>query len=219
MPKQTKAVLALATAVITLALIVAGCGGEDEESASGEGNSTEQAFLEAMVPHHESAVAMAEVAQARAQSPEISELANSIISTQEAEIEQMQSIHERLFDVALVPDESSQEQLGLEPVQHGVDPAEELKEADPFDRAFVDEMVPHHESAVQMAEAVLAETDDAELRELAEGIIATQEQEIEQMNAFRVAEFGAPVPESGAHGTEESAPAEPPADHEEGHTG
>lgn len=218
MSKQARALPVLLATLASIALIAAGCGGGDEEQgSSGEGSATEQAFLEAMVPHHESAIAMTKVAQERARSPEISELANSISSTQEGEIEQMQAIHQRLFEAPLVPDESAQEQLGLEPPDHTVDPAAALEEAEPFDRAFVDEMVPHHESAVQMAEAVLQDTDDDELRGLAEGIISTQEQEIEQMNAFREAKYGDPVPESGDDGSE-AEPSEPTeAEHETEH--
>jgi uncharacterized protein (DUF305 family) len=40
-----------------------------------------------------------------------------------------------------------------------------------FDRAFADEMVGHHRGAIAMAEAVLSQTRDAELRELVNTII------------------------------------------------
>ena len=68
----------------------------------------------------------------------------------------------------------------------------------PFDRAFVDEMVPHHEGAIRMARVVAAKTRDPELRKLAQDVIAAQKKEIEEMNAFRQREFGSPVPSSRA---------------------
>jgi len=85
---------------------------------------------------------------------------------------------------------------------HSPETNDTLRTASPFDQAFVDEMEPHHTGAVQMAEVVLESTDDAELRGLAEGIIATQKREIEGMNAFRTKEYGAPVPEKDGAGDE-----------------
>jgi uncharacterized protein (DUF305 family) len=88
---------------------------------------------------------------------------------------------------------------------HSPETNEMLEMAMPFDRAFVDEMTPHHAGAVKMANVLLESTEDQELRDLAEGIVAAQEREIEAMNAFRTEEYGAPVPEpqgggGGGHG-------------------
>ena len=38
-----------------------------------------------------------------------------------------------------------------------------LKDAKPFDRAFIDEMIPHHQGAIRMARAELAKGSDPEL--------------------------------------------------------
>jgi uncharacterized protein (DUF305 family) len=50
-----------------------------------------------------------------------------------------------------------------------------------IDVAFVCSMIPHHQGAIDMAKAELAEGNDALPRELAEAIIAAQEKEIAQM--------------------------------------
>jgi uncharacterized protein (DUF305 family) len=49
------------------------------------------------------------------------------------------------------------------------------------DRDFVTGMIPHHQGAIDMAKILLAHSQDAELRQLAEGIIGAQEKEIAQM--------------------------------------
>lgn len=46
-------------------------------------------FINAMIPHHESAIAMAKDALSKSQRPEIKKLAQSIIDSQQAEINQM----------------------------------------------------------------------------------------------------------------------------------
>jgi len=66
-----------------------------------------------------------------------------------------------------------------------------------FDRAFVDAMIPHHQGAIRMARAVLAHGRDAGIRRLAQGIVAAQSREIEQMNRWRRAWFGAASPAGG----------------------
>jgi uncharacterized protein (DUF305 family) len=49
---------------------------------------------------------------------------------------------------------------------------------------FVTMMMPHHQGAVDMAKAVLLSTQDPEIRNLALGIIAEQQNEIKVMQAW-----------------------------------
>jgi uncharacterized protein (DUF305 family) len=61
----------------------------------------------------------------------------------------------------------------------------------PFDRAFIDGMVPHHEEAVAMAEAAkVAGLSEPDLLKIADAVIATQRGEIDRMRAWREAWFG-----------------------------
>lgn len=52
------------------------------------------------------------------------------------------------------------------------------------DHDFVTMMLPHHQGAIDMAKAVLLSTKDPELRNLALGIIAEQQNEINVMQAW-----------------------------------
>jgi uncharacterized protein (DUF305 family) len=52
------------------------------------------------------------------------------------------------------------------------------------DHDFVTMMMPHHQGAVDMAKAVLLSTQDPEIRNLALGIIAEQQVEIQVMQAW-----------------------------------
>ncbi|MBL1177588.1 DUF305 domain-containing protein [Pantanalinema sp. GBBB05] len=54
-----------------------------------------------------------------------------------------------------------------------------------FDLRFIDSMIPHHEGAVVMAQAVLQNSQRPELKKLAESIIQAQAKEINQMKQWR----------------------------------
>lgn len=198
-PRRTTWTLALVLTALA-AVALASCGGDDENDTT-QATSAERAFLEGMVPHHESAVDMAKVAQTRAEHPQVSELANAIVTAQQTEIAQMKKIHERLFGEALRPDEGAHEQLGLSADEAGMmmgeDAAAMLTKEKPFDRAFIDEMVPHHQGAIRMARAILADSKDDEVRGLAEDIVSAQSTEIGQMNRWRTAWYGSASPAGG----------------------
>ena len=51
-----------------------------------DGKYSDKTFIDAMVPHHQSAVEMADVALQNAEHEEIKQLSRNIISTQRAEI-------------------------------------------------------------------------------------------------------------------------------------
>ena len=65
--------------------------------------SFDQRFIDMMVPHHEGALEMARVAEARAQHPEIKTLATDILQSQGAEIEQMRAWRQQWFGSSQTP--------------------------------------------------------------------------------------------------------------------
>ena len=46
-------------------------------------------------------------------------------------------------------------------------------------------MIPHHQSAIDMANVVLDESENPETRALAEGVVEEQEREIRQLEQWR----------------------------------
>jgi uncharacterized protein (DUF305 family) len=59
--------------------------------------------------------------------------------------------------------------------------AMQVKPSGDVDRDFVDMMVPHHQGAVAMAEAVLRYGRNEQIRRIAQSIVAAQQQEIVAM--------------------------------------
>ena len=88
--------------------------------------------------------------------------------------------------------------LGVTPEESGMAmDMHELHHAKPFDKAFIDMMIPHHAGAIRMARAERAKGTDSQLRKLASAIIRDQAKEIRQMNAWRKAWFGKSSPAGG----------------------
>jgi uncharacterized protein (DUF305 family) len=146
------------------------------------GKYSDKAFIDAMVPHHQGAIAMAEVALENAEHEEIKQLSQNIISSQQAEIEELKSIKKEEFGTSNVPMEMSQEQMRSMGMM--MDP-HELANREPFDKAFIDAMIPHHQSAIEMSQVALEKSENPKIKELAENIISAQKREIEQMKQWR----------------------------------
>ncbi|QIN85392.1 DUF305 domain-containing protein (plasmid) [Rubrobacter tropicus] len=145
------------------------------------GEYSDKAFIDAMVPHHEGAVEMAEVALEEADHPEIRDVAEDIVSSQRSEIRMFGEIREREYGSAESTTEMNEENTRA----MGMSDPRELAKARPFDKAFIDEMIPHHQSAIAMAEVAREETKVPEIRGIAEDIVSAQEREIEQMEGWR----------------------------------
>ncbi len=71
--------------------------GHGSESMTETATLDEHAFLEQMVPHHESAIEMANLALGKIKRPEIRLLAQQILAAQSKEIGQMQRLREQWF--------------------------------------------------------------------------------------------------------------------------
>ena len=180
---RARIVLVLFASAAALA-VAAGCGGDDVETANPAATSSsvpfDRAFIDAMVPHHESAIEMAETALAAGLSqPDLVDVANDIVESQQAEIDQMLSWREEWFGSIQIDPEGASE-LGLSDdamgMEHG---SAEIEDADDVDRAFAAAMIPHHEGAIRMAELARERGQHEEIRTLAEAIINAQQREIE----------------------------------------
>lgn len=60
------------------------------------------------------------------------------------------------------------------------------KSGDEFDKVFLEQMIIHHQGAIDMANLVLQKSSRPELRKLAEEIITAQTKEINQMKQWQM---------------------------------
>lgn len=182
--------------VLSLAFTLTACGSGDDpaldagpgsaatkSSASSQNNDADVTFIRDMTPHHESALAMAELAVDRAENAQIKDLAKRIAAAQTPEIEQMAELA-RAFgvDVKMGGDKPHSGASGGA-MEGGAARLEKLSGA-AFDKAFLEEMIPHHESAVAMSQTELDAGKNPEAKALAQAIISGQTKEIAEMKAL-----------------------------------
>lgn len=153
-------------------------------------------FIDAMILHHQGAVEMAEVALENSSRPEIQNLAEAIISAQEQEISQMQQWRQAWYPEAgadpIMYDNSQGTMMPMSAeMQAAMLMSTDLgKSDDEFDLRFIQAMIPHHEGALEMAQEALEKSDRTEIRQLAEAILTSQQQEIDQMQQWQQAWYG-----------------------------
>ncbi len=159
----------------------------------------DQQFIDMMVPHHQGAVEMARIAQDRAEHQEIKDLAQAIVQGQTSEIDQMKAWRLAWYGSAETPSMAQMPMLhdmpGTGAMVMTMNMAQEVETlrnaAEPFDRAFIDAMIPHHQSAIDAAQLAQTRAVHQEIKDLAQAIISAQQSEIDQMKAWRLAWYGA----------------------------
>lgn len=156
------------------------------------GNSVIDAhFIEQMIPHHEDAITMANMALLKAKTPEIKQLAQNIIDSQSKEIEQMKSWYKNWYGRELPTGAEVMNNHGMSSGagmhmgrMNDKTDIDNLENAQNFDKVFIEEMIPHHQMAVMMASMLKNGTQRPEMKQLADDIVFSQSKEIEQMRSW-----------------------------------
>ncbi len=196
-------------ALLIIALLLTACGGKKSDDTSGmdhggTGSSAtttasapfDQQFIDMMVPHHMGAVEMAKIAQNRGEHPEIKKLASDIIAAQDSEITQMKQWRKTWYGSDQTPSMDHMATLpGMDPsmmsnmMNMGTD-IKNLQTASPFDKAFLNAMIPHHQSAIAAGKIAKDKGDHPEIKTLAGNIITSQQKELDQMQQWLKAWYG-----------------------------
>lgn len=146
-------------------------------------------YLAGMIPHHEEAIASAQVLLDGTDRPEMKTFAEKIIETQSAEVGQMQE-----WLAAWYPEQDIS--VDYEPMMRNLDSLT----GDELDQAFLEDMIHHHGMAVMMSQQLLTQglADHPEVVPFAEQIRDDQHAEIFQMSGWLREWFG--VTSMGAMG-------------------
>ncbi|MDP8940812.1 MAG: DUF305 domain-containing protein [Actinomycetota bacterium] len=150
-------------------------------------DSAEAGFARDMITHHAQAVEMAEIIRDATENDRINTLATDITLTQQAQIGQMQGwLNIWGLPVAGTEPPMAWMDMSTEGIMPGMASREEinrLRDLPPeeADRLFLQLMIPHHEAAIPMSNAVLERTSNPAVEKLASSIVASQEAEISIM--------------------------------------
>ncbi len=190
---------------------LAACSSHSDEAAGGgaatataAGSASDVAFAQSMIPHHQQAVQMADVAldPKSDASPQVKALAKQIKAAQDPEIQQMSAWLAQWGASTAMPSASGDagDMAGMDHSGHdmggitmsGMMTAEDMAKLSSasgktFDTLWLQMMIAHHEGAVQMAEQVKADSGNPQVTALADSVIAGQTQEIETMQALLAA--------------------------------
>ncbi len=175
------------TALTLAAGLLSGCSAAAEqgpapprvsEESSAAFSMSDLMFAQMMIPHHEQAVDMAELALDRSDDADIRQLSEQIRDAQQPEIEQMSSWLNAAGMTQMAHD------MGM----HGMVDDDDMAELSAatgaeFDRLFLEAMIVHHEGAIEMTRMII-DSNNSEVRALAESIISSQSAEIELMRTL-----------------------------------
>jgi uncharacterized protein (DUF305 family) len=140
-------------------------------------SSDETMFAQMMIPHHEQAVTMSELALKNTTNSDVIALATAIRDAQGPEIKQMQGwlggkSESHMHDM----------EMGGMLTEEELNALASLKDA-AFDQMFLTAMIAHHEGAIEIA-SMIKDSTKAEVKTLYENIVTSQSAEIEAMKAL-----------------------------------
>jgi len=149
-------------------------------------------YIDMMIPHHESIIALARAALPELQDPRLQDIAQAIVDTQGPEIEELQQLREAWYgDAAPVP----MDMMGTMPGVHDADAMMAQMSAEwqvqafcaaaDKDLAFIDQVIPHHQMAIDTSEAALEHSEHQEIRDIATRAIDAQQAEIAELEAIQ----------------------------------
>ena len=136
-------------------------------------------FATMMIAHHVGAVEMSELLIKKGKDPILKSFAEEVIAAQNTEIEQMknfQNTREISTDYEKFQQALNQSMAAM------MD--KNIKVHDDIDKDYAQQMIPHHKSAVEMAEVYLKFGKQPELLKLSKSIVTEQNKEIAELEMW-----------------------------------
>lgn len=158
----------------------------------------DQLYIDMMLPHHGSIVALAEVALPLLEDRRLQEIAQTIIDTQTAEQAELEALRMEWYgSPAPAPMDDAMMSMMMEAMP-GMGSAEEQMQimdaqwqiqtfcaAENYDLQFIDQTIPHHQMAIDSSESAVEQAVHPEIVTIAERVIADQQAEIDELEVIR----------------------------------
>lgn len=143
-------------------------------------------YLNQMIPHHETAVKMAENEIQYGTNQQVKRIAEKQIKDQTAEIAEMKKMADKIK--ANPKSDKAQEAAYMNDyVQFHdamVSAMEDVKSSGNVDKDFLMQMMPHHDGAINMSRAISRYTNNSEVKQKAQSIIKKQTQDMKKMQVL-----------------------------------
>ena len=163
-------------------------GSSDESAGTAQPpgfNADDYAFATNMIPHHQQAIELSALVPERSTNQELIALANQITAEQQPEINAL-----RVFLVQWDENPEDNASHGTsghhDQMQGMVDDATMAKlgslKGTEFDTLWLQSMIGHHQGAIEMAKAEVANGQNVDIKQMAQTMIGAQQAEIDQMN-------------------------------------
>jgi uncharacterized protein (DUF305 family) len=170
----------------------------------------DQAYIDMMIPHHASIVAMAEAALPRLTDERLREIAQAVVATQQPEISELRGYRERFYGspepipldhamMAAMADLMPGMSGTMDEMTFQMDVGSQVAAicaADNPDLAFIDLTIPHHQMAIEASETAAVEANHPEVRDFAQRVIVAQQHEIDTLLEIRADLAGEATPAS-----------------------
>jgi uncharacterized protein (DUF305 family) len=170
----------LAAVVAACALALGACG-SDNSNDTGQtappppGNGADRAFVNAILPLHDKAVAVAVIGQKRG-NKFVKDISSQVTGSQPQETARLRAIGSALF-AAGVPVGT----LGVPATDAANVDLKALRTAKPFETAFLKAMIPIHEATIALAKAEIAKGDQVDLKTSSQVIIDAEQAQLKAM--------------------------------------
>ncbi|SFE42129.1 DUF305 domain-containing protein [Streptomyces mirabilis] len=186
------------------ALMLSACGGDSDGASgmsgmdrgskssatataadkAGDADEADVTFAQMMIPHHEQAVAMAQLADGRASDAEIKDLAAKIEKAQDPEIKTMTSWLNSWGKPTATGD-----MPGMGTGGDGMMSDKAMKElkamqGKEFDKMFAQMMIDHHNGAIAMAKTEQKSGRNPDPKKMADAIVTGQSAEVKQLKSI-----------------------------------
>lgn len=154
-------------------------GMHNSSPANSEFSAADLHFAQMMIPHHQQAIEMSQIAFKNSKDPDVIEMAKQIKDAQSPEIIQMKSWLTKSGLDADAPHNMMMSGMLSEAEMSAL----KKSNGTSFDKLFLAGMIKHHEGALLMVQMV-DESKNSEVKTLAENISTSQRIEIETMKAM-----------------------------------
>lgn len=169
-----------------------------EGEMAGMSMEFDQMYIDMMIPHHAGIIALAQAAQDRLTDERLQAIADNIIASQQAEIEELRGYREQWYgSPEPMPMDDAMMGMMMEMMPGMGDRDAMMMQMNPDalvaafcasedpDLAFIELSIPHHEMAIMASEAALDQATRDEIRAIAERVIADQQREIDELSAIQ----------------------------------